>query len=227
MTAAPSIYFSSPQDPRSWDPYAEDVGVVITCISNGDAKKAEKLFNDLLARCQHLEHEVESLQRRYGKVKKFASIAIEQMRNYPDGSYMRCPFCGCKDSTHKSDCAIEIVAAAISNAAPQVQTSQEQVHGDGKVLSATVDFPSSEALRPNPAEPAVAAPKWIPMKERQPTDFERVLCVNSAGYMTTANRFHDTKLDCWNGSDYTAEEQQELVIGGITHWMRLPEPPHG
>lgn len=47
-TAAPGIYFSSPQDPRSWDPYAKDVGVVITCISNGDAKKAEKLFNDLL-----------------------------------------------------------------------------------------------------------------------------------------------------------------------------------
>lgn len=66
---------------------------------------------------------------------------------------------------------------------------------------------------------------WIPMKERQPADFERVLCVNGAGYMTTANRFHDTKLDCWNGSDYTAEEQQELVIGGITHWMELPDMP--
>lgn len=66
---------------------------------------------------------------------------------------------------------------------------------------------------------------WIPMKERQPADFERVLCVNSNGYMTTANRFHDTHLGSWNGSDYTAEEHSELVIGDITYWMPLPASP--
>lgn len=66
---------------------------------------------------------------------------------------------------------------------------------------------------------------WIPMKEQQPADFERVLCVNSLGYMTTANRFHNTGLGSWNGGDYTAEEAGECVIGDITHWMPLPAPP--
>lgn len=43
-----------------------------------------------------------------------AMKAIELMRNYPDGSYMRCPFCGCKSATHEPSCAIEVVAAALS-----------------------------------------------------------------------------------------------------------------
>lgn len=39
--------------------------------------------------------------------------ALERMRTYPGGSYMRCPFCGCKSQTHEQDCPIEIVAAAV------------------------------------------------------------------------------------------------------------------
>lgn len=72
---------------------------------------------------------------------------------------------------------------------------------------------------------STGAPGWISMKERQPADFERVLCVNSNGYTAVANRFHDTGMGTWNGSDYTAEEHTELVIGDITHWMPLPALP--
>lgn len=75
------------------------------------------------------------------------------------------------------------------------------------------------------AFPPEALPKWISMKERQPADFERVLCVNSNNYMATANRFHDTGMGSWNGSDYTAEEHHDLVIGDITYWMPLPAFP--
>lgn len=42
------------------------------------------------------------------------AAAIRRMREYPGGSYVRCPFCGCKSSKHAADCAIEIVAAAVA-----------------------------------------------------------------------------------------------------------------
>lgn len=39
-----------------------------------------------------------------------ADEAIEKMRAYPGGSYLRCPFCGCKSRIHEEGCAVEAVA---------------------------------------------------------------------------------------------------------------------
>jgi hypothetical protein len=69
---------------------------------------------------------------------------------------------------------------------------------------------------------------WISMKERQPEDFQSVLCVNSNGWMTVANRFHDTRLGSWNGSHVSAEDgphDDTLVIGDILYWRELPQRP--
>lgn len=51
-----TVVFSSAQDPRSWDPQ-HDFGAqaVITCMTNADAKKAEELYNTLLARAEKAE----------------------------------------------------------------------------------------------------------------------------------------------------------------------------
>ena len=62
------VLFSSWQDPRSWDVNAKDVGVVITCATNADAKKAERLFNDLLARAEDLERELAEANARCGRM---------------------------------------------------------------------------------------------------------------------------------------------------------------
>lgn len=41
----------------------------------------------------------------------------EALRGLADGSYMRCPFCGCKSrATHKPDCTIELAAVALERA---------------------------------------------------------------------------------------------------------------
>ena len=43
-----TMLFSSAQNPRSWDPNPDFFeGGVITCLTDGDAKKAEALFNAL------------------------------------------------------------------------------------------------------------------------------------------------------------------------------------
>ena len=54
----PTVQFSSAQDPRSWNPTASfDSATVITCLTNGDAKKAEKLFNEMQAELSALQQE--------------------------------------------------------------------------------------------------------------------------------------------------------------------------
>lgn len=51
-----TVKFSSAQDPRSWDPHADfGADVVITCMTNADAKRAELLYKDLLARAEAAE----------------------------------------------------------------------------------------------------------------------------------------------------------------------------
>ena len=68
--------------------------------------------------------------------------------------------------------------------------------------------------------------QWVSMKERQPADFETVLCVNSNNWMAVANRFHKAFGDTWNASHVSAEDtDDELVIGDITHWTPLPSGP--
>lgn len=49
------VTFSSAQDPRSWNPDATFDGDVITCLTDGDAKKAERLYNSLQAEIERLK----------------------------------------------------------------------------------------------------------------------------------------------------------------------------
>jgi len=55
-TATPRVAFTSAQNPRTWDPSANfDASVVLTCMTNTDAKNAEQLFNSLLVQIEKLE----------------------------------------------------------------------------------------------------------------------------------------------------------------------------
>lgn len=52
------------------------------------------------------------------------SAALEKMRTYPDGSYLRCPFCGCKSSEHKPECPIEVVADEVTRLKTLINTPE-------------------------------------------------------------------------------------------------------
>lgn len=76
--------------------------------------------------------------------------------------------------------------------------------------------------------PEVEPKGWVSMKVRQPEDFQAVLCVNSNGWMTVANRFHKTFNGAWGGSHVSAEDgphDDALVIGEILYWRELPQRP--
>lgn len=74
-------------------------------------------------------------------------------------------------------------------------------------------------------ERELVARRWIPVSENCPAEWERVLAINSAGYMTTTNGMYRTSNGQWHGEDCTAEETH-CVISDITHWMALPAPPN-
>jgi hypothetical protein len=60
-------------------------------------------------------------------------------------------------------------------------------------------------------------PKWIPVSERLPVEFENVLVANKRG------KHYDIDKAWWNGSFF-----DRCAKGGyhnITHWMPLPQPP--
>ena len=62
-------------------------------------------------------------------------------------------------------------------------------------------------------------PKWIPVTERLPEEYENVL-VCSGGYVEPG----------WIGGDrvfYTYDKYESDIIDDVTHWMPLPEPPKG
>ena len=62
-------------------------------------------------------------------------------------------------------------------------------------------------------------PKWIPVTERLPEEYETVL-VCSGGYVEPG----------WLGCDrvfYTHDKYESDTIYDVTHWMPLPEPPKG
>jgi hypothetical protein len=65
-----------------------------------------------VAGCKECERESSQFDKE-----SLVSAAIERMRNCPDGSYMRCPFCSGKSKgMHAGDCPIEIVASAALSA---------------------------------------------------------------------------------------------------------------
>ncbi|MBO7251527.1 MAG: DUF551 domain-containing protein [Oscillospiraceae bacterium] len=62
--------------------------------------------------------------------------------------------------------------------------------------------------------------EWIPVSERLPEDFQRVLVFRPGQYF----EIHVTRMDGFNWEkwdmDYSTGKK-----GAITHWMPLPEPP--
>ena len=88
-------------------------------------------------------------------------------------------------------------------------------------------------LREIPAADVVPAPRWIPVKERLPTEEEKLyLCFAKGGYQriclwtddifglcSVLGSYKNTGAE-WGWSVHTKPRYDE-----ITHWMPLPEPP--
>lgn len=69
---------------------------------------------------------------------------------------------------------------------------------------------------------------WVDVNERLPDGDNRVLCVNSAGYMTCVTAiFKNERMPNagWMGEDETPEGM-DCPISNITHWMPLPKAPN-
>lgn len=65
------VLFSSAQDPRSWNLNIEaGTDTVITCITHGDAKRAEEIFNSLQHKLAAANQRIASLEQE----KKAAAI---------------------------------------------------------------------------------------------------------------------------------------------------------
>ena len=78
-----------------------------------------------------------------------------------------------------------------------------------------VYFPANKAnLEKIPAEDVAPVQKWIPVTERLPDNFERVLIASGINVDTGWYRARDNE---WISEGYIG-----LVV---THWMPLPEPP--
>lgn len=72
--------------------------------------------------------------------------ALIRMRTFPGGSYMRCPYCGCKSSTHKPDCPIEIVAAVVAMVKKSAHGTLENEPRTTKELRELFDKVAEESL---------------------------------------------------------------------------------
>lgn len=58
---------------------------------------------------------------------------------------------------------------------------------------------------------------WISVKDRLPEKYERVIVVNSCGYVSDGCLY--------NGNNFVLRGTFGDTINFITHWMPLPEPP--
>lgn len=72
--------------------------------------------------------------------------ALVRMRTFPGGSYMRCPYCGCKSSTHEPDCPIEIVAAVVAMVKKSAHGTLENEPRTAKELRELFDKVADKSL---------------------------------------------------------------------------------
>lgn len=62
------VWFSSAQDPRAWEPSTNfGDATVVTCMTNADAKKAERIYNNILQRAERAEA---ALKRKDGLLRE-------------------------------------------------------------------------------------------------------------------------------------------------------------
>jgi hypothetical protein len=62
-----------------------------------------------------------------------------------------------------------------------------------------------------------AAQRWVPVSERLPEPYTRVLACIKSGYMEVDYRFAEPIIEVGIADFYSLEN--------VTHWMPLPEPP--
>lgn len=62
-----------------------------------------------------------------------------------------------------------------------------------------------------------AAQRWIPVSERLPEPYTRVLACIKSGYMEVDYRFAEPIIEVGIADFYSLEN--------VTHWMPLPQPP--
>ena len=60
-------------------------------------------------------------------------------------------------------------------------------------------------------------PRWIPVTERLPREYERVI-----GYMAWKAM---TAIEYQNGRWYSIDHLEPLPDEAVSHWMPLPQPP--
>lgn len=64
---------------------------------------------------------------------------------------------------------------------------------------------------------AEKVPKWIPVTERLPEEYTRVI-----GFMAWKSM---TAIEYQNGKWYSIDHLEPLPDEAVTHWMPLPKPP--
>jgi len=76
-------------------------------------------------------------------------------------------------------------------------------------------------------------PRWIPVGERLPKEYETVLVATDGGVSAGEIRFPDSECDMdepwWmvfkNRRDQSVSWAGFVSFANVTHWMPLPEPP--
>lgn len=121
----PRIMFSTLSNPGRWEPLVKNEDTVfIACVSDGDAKKAEELFNSLSSQLAAKEAELSQERAKVARLREaLDKILLADARNNPGENKCSCHQC-----------------TSIADARKVLASLPEQSARDANVLRAAEEF---------------------------------------------------------------------------------------
>ena len=142
---------------------------------------------------------------------------VNALRVCADGEHcIKCPKWELKLNAGRNACEFAICTEA-DDAIEELLCENEEITFRANQLEAMNDALMGEtgAVDAVLVGAQMPLPRWIPVEERLPEPFDRVIVYDKRWGVLSAMKGED---DSWGG-------RNDIVIEKVTHWMPLPEPP--